>query len=584
MSRNDAPLSLGSVGAQPPQKTPSERDNPADDAKTPTSSPRPQAATRQTVKDTWDHSRGSNESWTLPLRDRQKSPLQSPGTGGKSRGCKVSSATNDQVGPAIKTVQETEKQVRTKVDAIKVGERKAGSKATDEKVEMETKRIDRQPTKKKSMKFTTDKEKEKLAESSEKQMSEPTLKSGEKTRSSRSSNTPEAPDKTSQRATPPNVISIAELLRSQIKALDSMLEGSAGFIREPPATETHRDLKGDAAKRLQEVQTSNRKIEDIPLRNIKETLLEVYQQLQLDQEQSELQDAAPAPEKLPGVPAVDAGTSAEADKKQKLLCQVTDARPPVKPETRAPGSNLPVVKDVTDEADQDKHEGFLPKPSPVLKYGSKIKTQSPDQSQKDKFQMENIVFLNVQKVPAEQELVTHSQVTDFSQQDSLMVEDVPPTDSSSSPLSSPLLTRRSRSSATPAATEQELASGARRKITKEKSSADEAPEAPSPPDHQDHIHNPSAQSPKFSSSPAPLPSSPSLQKRSHLLQPPAHEKTSLERRSPGVNRKKTQPENPTQSQKPSEETHLRKTEEEPAKNKKPDPFRGRKASVDITTL
>lgn len=617
MSRNDAPVSLEvslkhrSVEAQPPQKTPSKRDTPADDIKTPTINPGPQAPTDKMVKDTWDHSRGSNESRMVPFPDRQKSPLLNPGTGEKSSRCKVSPRTkHGQAATAIKTVKETEKQVITKGDTRKVGDSR-------ERIEMETESADRPQTKEKTVNSATDKEMEKIADASVKQSekSELTLKSAEKT-SPRSPNLPdpaEAPEKTSQlqakdsqphHATPPKVISIAELLRSQIKALESMLANSVADVttQEPPATEMHKNVKEDG-KRIPEAKTSNKKTEDIPLRNIKETLLEVYQQLQLDQVQRETHDAILAPvqasEEIPPVSGVDTGTTTESYNTQTVLCQETAAAlvsdlprsvgqetetpPPVKPVISAPGSNIPVIKHVKDKTDQDKDRELLTKSSPVIKDGiptkSEISEKLLDQSKADELHVKKTMFLNVQKLPAENGSITHLPATEFNQQESVMVEDSPQTESIAdlSPKASPLLKRRSRTSI-PAATEQELASGARRKIPKEKTSPEQASEAPTPVDNQAQVHHPSTESPKFFSSPASLPSSPSLQKRSQLLQPAAaagEQTPSLERHSPVLSRRKTQPENLTQSQNPSEETHIQQTEEKPATKRKHDPFKGR---------
>lgn len=603
MSWHDAPVSIEvslnhcSAEAQPPQKMPSKKDTPADDIKTPNFNPSPQAPADKMVKDTWDHSRGSNESRVVPFTDRQKSPLQNPGAGEESRGCKVSPSTKPgQAETAIKTVKEAGKQVGTKEDTRKVGDpARSQSKASPEKVAMETESVYRQETNEKHANSATDKEVEKIADASVKQRkkSELTLKSAEK-RSPVSSNLPdaaEAPEETSQlqgkasqahHAAPPKVISVAELLRSQIKALESMLANSVVSTQEPPSTETHRNVKDDKGKRIPEAKTSNRKLEDIPLRNIKETLLEVYQQLQLDQVQLEVHDAILAPveasEKVPPVSAADAGTSAESYNTQTPLCQETgaapvsdlpelvsqetEAPPSVKPVISAPGSNIPVRKHLKDETDQ-------------------ISENLLDHSQTDKVHMKKNVLPNVQKVPSKSGPITHLQAIEFKQQDSLMVEDVPQTDSSASLSSktSPLLKRRS-STSIPAATEQELASGARRKIPKEKTSPDEASEAPSPVDSQVQVHHPSTESPKFFLSPASLPSSPSLEKRLQLLQPATGEQTpSSERHSPVLSRRKTQTENPTQSRNTSEETHIQQSEEKPATKKKHDPFKGRNSSA-----
>lgn len=624
MSRNDAAVSLEvslshlSAEAQPPQKTPSERDTPVDDIKTPTINPGPQAPTVRMVKDTWGHSRGSNESRMVPFTDGQKSPLQNPGTGEKSRGCKVSPSTRlGQADAAIKTVKETEKQAGRREETRKVGDStRSQSKASREEIETETESVDGRQTTEKNRNSATDKGMEKVADAAVKQSekSEQTLKSAEKA-SPRSSDLPdpaEAPQQPPQHqakdshthtATPPKVISIAELLRSQIKALESMLANSVADVttQEPPSTETLKNVKDDNGKRIPEAKTSDRKIEDIPLRNIRETLLEVYQQLQLDQAQREIHDAIVAPVQASetAVSAVDTGTTTESCNTQKVLRQETEAGlvsdspasvgqgtetpPPVRPVISAPESNIPVIEQVKDETDQDKHEEFLTKPSPVIKDGvpteSETSEKLSDQSKTDKhteLHLKENELLNVQKPPAESGPIAHLQATEFNQQDSLTVEDTPQTDSSAglSPKTSPLPKRRSRTSI-PAATEQELASGARRKIPKEKTSP---LEAPSPVDNQVQVPDPSNESPRLFSSPASLPSSPSLQKRSQLLQSVAtgEPTPSLERHSsPVLSRRKTQLETPTQSQNTSEETHVQQTEEKPAAKKKHDPFKGR---------
>lgn len=586
MSRNDAPVSLEvplnhrSAEAQPPQKLPSNRDTPAGDVGAPAVSPGPPAATGKMVKDTWDHSRGSNESHTVPFPERQKPSLQNPGTGGKSRGCKVSPSTrHGQVDTTIKTVKETEKHVSTKVDSTKVGE---PTRSKSKKIEMETEGVGQQQTKEENVKCATDTEKKRNVSVKSEEQAEAdalVLKSAEKTGPSRTSTTAgpaEAPGKTPQlqetHQTALKVISIAELLRSQIKALDSMLENSvavttgAGFLQEPDSTEPPRSLKGDDGKRVPEVRTSNRKIEDMPLRNIKETLLEVYQQLQLDQKQLEIPDVVL--ERIPPRLEINKQTCEPVSGESGTL-------PPVTPVISAPGSNIPGIQQVKDQPDQDKHEEIQPQPSPVIKEEIRTENEASEEllDQPKQVHMENNEFLKVQKVLTEGELVTHFPANGSKHQDR-SVDGFPQTDSSAS--LSPK-TRRNRPSPIPAATEQELASGARRKVPKEKSSFEEASEAPSPVDNQVHLHNPCTDSPTLSSSP-------SLQKRSQVLQPPTAELLpSLERRSPAFSRRKVHLENPTPSQKTSEEAHIHKAEENPVK-KKHDPFKGRSCSTCLLHL
>ncbi|XP_036836908.1 alpha-protein kinase 3 isoform X2 [Oncorhynchus mykiss] len=74
--------------------------------------PASQSASDKMTQGTQDHSRGSNESHTLPFTEPLKSPLESPGVGEKTLGCSVSSVGQQgQVEIAIKTVGETEIQV-----------------------------------------------------------------------------------------------------------------------------------------------------------------------------------------------------------------------------------------------------------------------------------------------------------------------------------------------------------------------------------------------------------------------------------------------------------------------------------------
>lgn len=603
MSRNDAPVSLEvplnhpSVEAQPPQKTPSQRDTPPDDIKSLTFSTG--SATGKMAKDRWDHSSGSNGSRILPFTDIEKSFLQNLSTGQTSRGCKVS-LRHSQVDTARKTVNETGKQAETKVGNMKVGESTRSKSKILQKIEMENESVDHQQTKWKQMQLT-DKETERISDASEKQSAknELTLKKTEKTILHRPSNIPEktsqlqAKDSQKHQTTPPKVISIAELLRSQIKALDSMLANS--LAQEQASIEMQRNLKSDEGQRIPEVKTAKMKIEDMPLRNIKETLMEVYQQLQLDQEPLEVQDvvleAVQPSEKIPHTSAVETGTTAETNKKMSGLGQETreallsdlsrpvtretDTLPPVKHVITSPGLQIPVVNHDEDKSDQDKQQEFLPKSSSLD--GPMTKNETSENLSKyskiDKPLMEN----NVQKVPPEIEQVTHLQANEIYQQDRLMVDDFPQTHTfaSLSPKSSPLVKKRSHSPSIPTATEQELASGARRKIPKEKTSPDDASEVPSPVDNKLQIDNPFTESPKFSACPTCLLSSPSLQKRSQLMQLPAAEKSpSLERHSPVFSRRKIEPEDPTQNQKTSEETHIQKTEEKLLKKKKHDPFKG----------
>ncbi|XP_068586657.1 alpha-protein kinase 3 [Cebidichthys violaceus] len=343
MNRNDAPVSLelppNQMDVQPPQKTGSERETSATDIQTPSLHCGLQAAIDKMTQDTWDHSKGSNESHRALFTDIQKSPLQSPGGGENSRGCNVSSSTQQsQINTAIKTVEGTEIQVDEKVESNEVGKLlvQSDSVAPNEKiVEMETEsaalhmieHIETEKTKDAANKDTdviivdaSNKETEKNehilemeAETSsatqdlQSSMLEPAIPLPTKT--SENTNMSELQIKEFQEIPKPvtKVISVAELLRSQIKALESTLVNSvttlpvnAGFVQDSTTavTETCEELKEDNSKPTVKKSMSDRKTDTsiTPPTSIKETLIEVFNQLnKTDQEQIQSLDATLPP-------------------------------------------------------------------------------------------------------------------------------------------------------------------------------------------------------------------------------------------------------------------------------------------------
>lgn len=671
MNRNDAPVSLElpikerTMDEQPPQKTPSKRDTSTDEIQTPSVNRGLQATIDKMTQDTRDHSRGSNESHKVLLTDLHKSPLQSPDGGEKSRGCKVSpSAQHSQVDTAIKTVKETEIQNRKKVEGKEVGKLvQSDSGASNEKVEMETESSALhmvEHTETENTKDAADKDSDVIivdASNKQTEKSEHTLKIAEETSSELHNITLNTSDPVipRQRKTPKNtnlsklqikdlqeiqkpvvkVISIAELLRLQIKALDSTLANSvttipahADLVHDPTttSTETCEDLKDDDGKCKPEVKKSmsDRKtgtnVEDSPPRNIKETLMEVYHQLKMDQEQIQTQGATSPPvqalEKpllIPPISVVDTGNTTETarlhDSAKKYgkgvidICQETGAsvlasnlsgtvsQAPGAPLTvtaiklSAQGSNVTVLKHTKDEPVQDKDMGFIQQLTPEIELNSKTKRGTSetllDQSKMDEHNTKNNSFLNVQKFPTKSELVTDIQENNLEliQQDSPMVEEFSRTDSLANPTPkvSPLLKKRSCVSSIPSATAQELASGARRKILIQKAKPEEASEATSQVDNQTQNKEVSTESAKLSASPVGLSPSPSLSRRSPLLQPPGEQTSPAERCSPLLSRRKMPPETQAQSQQPTEEIRTPKTEGKLANKDKHDPFKGRMA-------
>ncbi|XP_070819473.1 alpha-protein kinase 3-like [Chaetodon trifascialis] len=383
MNRNDAPVNLEpllnqhAMDPQPPQKTPSERDTSTDEIQTPSFHRGLRAAIDKMTQDTWDHSRGSNESHTALFTDLQKSPLQSPRGGENTRGFNISpSAQQSQVDTAIKTVEGTEIQVGEKVGGKEVGKLlMSDSVAPDEKiVAMETEcaalhmteHTETEKTKDAAYKDpdaiivdASDKKMEKkehiviMGEETNSELhnlkskiSEPALPL--RTKTLENTNLPEHQIKNFQEIQMPvtKVISIAELLRSQIKALDSMLENSvtttpvcADFVQDPITTsrETCEDFKNDDSKCKLEVKKSmpDRKtetsVDSTPPRNIKETLIEVYLQLnKTDQEQIQTNATSPPlqasqkPLVTPPISVVDHGTTVDTASGKKYNEGVTD--------------------------------------------------------------------------------------------------------------------------------------------------------------------------------------------------------------------------------------------------------------------
>ncbi|CAK6963957.1 uncharacterized protein LOC128356299 [Scomber scombrus] len=341
MNRNDAPVNLElppnqcSMEARLPQKTPSERETTTDDIQTPSVHHGLQAAIDKMTQDTWDHSRGSNVSHTALFTDLPKSPFESPGGGESTRGCNVSPTDQQsQVDTPIKS-EGTEIQVDEKLEGNDVGKLsvQAESVVPDENiVEMETENND------------------------EMDKNEPILKMEEKTSSDLHNVKPakfetamphlkKPPENTNLcehqikgfkeiPKTVTRVISVAELLRSQLEALDVTVANSMPTLLVPAeyeqnhtitATDTCQELRGDESSCKLEVKTSipDRKIEtsidNPPLKNIKETLMEIYHQLNLtDQEQTQTQGRISPPVQdsqkplvIPPISVIDTGTTGQ---------------------------------------------------------------------------------------------------------------------------------------------------------------------------------------------------------------------------------------------------------------------------------
>ncbi|KAA8595432.1 hypothetical protein FQN60_010723 [Etheostoma spectabile] len=689
MTRNEAPVSIelppNQMDVQPPQKTLSERETTTDDIQTPSLHSGLQAAIGKMTQDTWYHSGGSNESHTVLFTDLQNSTLKSPGGIENTQGCNVSSsAQQSQVNTVIQTFEGTEIQVREKVEGNEVGELPVQSNSlapNKKKVEIETEsaaphmieHIETEITKGAANKDTNiiivdvcTKESEKnehvLKMERETSSALQNLKSSLfepaiplLTKTQQNTNISELHTKDFQEIHKPvtKVISVAELLRSQLKALDSTLANSvtakavhAGFGQDlnTVETETCEKLKEDGNKL--EVKKSDKKTETsiTPPRNIKETLMEIYHQLyNTDQEQIQSQGATSLPVQalqkplvIPPTSVVDTCTTMEtaglqdSDKRYNEgflnICQETGAStlvplkdcpvvllsrsenvkhtlPPSTSEdelskrltsgtvSAEPGTLLAVKKANSQKVnitvlEQAKGEPVQSKDmlTSATQLKSKIEKGIPemnsttlDNYKKEEHDTKNFSLQSAKKIPTKSVPGTDTQDENLhiSQQDSSMVEDFPRTDSfgNLTPEVSPLLKKRESVSPVPSATPQELASGARRKILVPKAKTEEASEATSPVENQIQKNEVPTESSKLFASPVTFSTSPSLSRRSPLLQPRGEKTSPVERRSPLLSRRKTTSESQAPSQPLTEELLSPITEVKPAEKDKHDPFK-----------
>lgn len=343
MNRNDTPVILElpssqrTMDEQQTQKPPSVKETTVDDIQTHSLQSVPQAATDKMTQGTQDHTRGSNESHMVLNADLQKASLQSSGRAENSRGCKVSSsAKQSQDDTAIKAVKTTEAQVNEKVESNKVGRLPVQTdrwtpNETVVKMETETAALST-PVQNQTEKITAAANEQTvvIVNAAPEESEKSTLKT-QKTEESPSDihnlNLAVQPQAKTQENTsvcpPPGhvfqeiqkpvtaVISIAELLRAQIKALESTLENSlntvpfhADHVQGSPASVTCEENGNTKPKVRKSVFDRGAEIYFAPLRNIKETLMEVYHQLsKTDQELNSSQvETSPPAEKLIVIP------------------------------------------------------------------------------------------------------------------------------------------------------------------------------------------------------------------------------------------------------------------------------------------
>ncbi|XP_019935267.2 alpha-protein kinase 3 [Paralichthys olivaceus] len=663
-NRNDAPVSLepppgqSTLMAPPPPKTPSKKETTRNDVQTTSVQHGLQAPIGKMSQDIMDHSRGSNEGHRVLLTDLQKSSLESLRGGENTRECSVSpGALQSQADTAIKT-EGTEIQVIEKVEVNEVSKEfmQTDSVApTDQIVEMETEAAAPHVVEKSRDAVDKDAEVEIVEDSSKNRIESKVVEENRPKLQTLKPNvsenaTPQLannPENTLEQSIAFNeipkpvskVISIAELLRSQIKALDPT-PANSGPVKEPTAaaTETCRGLRHDDRQCTVEVKKSvlDRKSEtitdDTPPSTIKETLMEVYHLLnKTTEEQIHLPKTSPplqAPQKpdvmdISGiscsakkynesvvatgqeageshlVPSVDCPLVSliSQDKLPPSTAKVEQANRPtsvsnltgtvssgsgtIRPSSQK--SNINISEHVQNEPAQAKDVETIKRLTPEIKLNGKPEKRITEMNSSTLLDPCNMKEHNTdtsslqsaQIFPTQSLLSTESQENKLQllQQDSSMVEEF----SLISPTleASPLLKRRDCVSPIPSATPQELASGARRKIMVPKAKPEEATEATSPVDDQVQKKEDSTQNNKLSTSPVTPSVSPSLSRRSALLQPAGERMSPVERRSPLLNRRKTMLETEASNQQPTEKINNLKTEEQgkPTEKSKHDPFR-----------
>lgn len=637
-NRNGAPVSvelpLGqpALATQPLQKTPSKGDTSTDQNQTASISSGLQATIKKATQGTRDRWKGSNESHTVLLTDPYTSPTLSPSSGEKcSRGKVTPCGQDSQAVTAIKTVKETKVELKTKAESEEVCRLlvQSDSQASHEKVETEAGSVDHiKPAEGENTNADedgdaiimngSDKPTEETAASLRReenttpelhrsndmlQKSDPAVERQIIDRLN-DSNLSNLQVKDFQEVQKPavKVVSVAELLRTQIKALDSVLTHSTTTIPDhdnmlshptPLPEETYKGSKENGkwengVKDSVSERGNGSSTEDTPPKNLKETLMELYHQLISDPKQPETPDATFQPAQatrktslitpvvnivLPASPHVSAknhetvnclenGTSNWLSNQSRPVIQESCSPVAVAPEKLSvQESNNAVLKCDKDEPVQDKDLQSTQKITSGIKLTSKTPTQTQEtallgQYKLDEPNKEQSSFLREQKPSTKSE--TETDLKGLIQRDNPMVEEFLRIDgmANSTTASSPSLEKRNGISEIPSATAQELASGARRKIQKAK--PEEALAEVSAAHSQTQTKEEAVESTKLSASPVAVSPSPRQSRRSTQLQPPSEPASPAERHSPLLSRRKMPPE--TESQQLTKDIYTAKPE------------------------
>lgn len=641
MNRNDAPvrfeppLDQSTINSQPPPKT--------DDVQTSSLCRSLQAKTTQTAQDTLYKFGKSSESCSAILTHQKKFPCDSPAGTENIPERKVSPATQEnQVHTPIKAVE------RTKVQNDEKAEVNGNGKLVPcEKVlEMETEALGLHRTEgvktgktndlenKGSSKVTVDscnlrgRTKEPTSTLVEKTSSEiQKLKSAvfetdlpEQTQTSENITSLKPINDSKQHPkAEPKVISIAEIMRSQIKALESV-QANSGSSTPAQAnlaqglTITARGAQEESGENIKRNREANvfkpdKETEERPnslvLTNLKATLVKIDQTLEEKKEQAAASTPARPLNELPvsGTPRAElhGRNDDEAENDSSL---VSDSRskglilplPSVlkQPQTVSQKSESPVreahiktsfqetnvtiLEHTKDQTVQNPSTGLIQTQVPSKDLNSNIETRLgdvnirlPTQLIMEQHNKNTASSLRLQTDRSESKLSPAKQENDSQvvQQESSEIKDRLRSEflNNLSPEPSPLLRSKNHVSPGPSASLKELASGARRKLSTPPTKPEEAHVATSSTDSQTQKDEPSVKGTKISPSTA----SPSPSRRPLLLQPAGEQSSVTERLSPLSSRRKTVSEAQTPNQALTEQTH---TEGKPAEDRH-NPFKGK---------
>nr|XP_054587936.1 alpha-protein kinase 3 isoform X2 [Nothobranchius furzeri] len=553
------------------------------------------------LRTTSSGSRELNESRPEMFSPQKKAPLEIPGGAENLAGCKVSPAVQQsQVDTAIKTVEGTETRdvekaevsKKSKSDSCETLETKTAAQLVTEENKTgqkndsgnkhsgvaETKMDEPIPTA--EAKSCSDLPKPK---SDELTTSLPALNwTSENIKSRIYSPKPPKPE--------PEVISIAELLRSQIKALESPVHPN---LEPRPTTQTSRgsqDVINDKnykseSKTFKPDNKTETSIRDAPVTNPKATLVVIYQQLH--------ENGASVPAQASNEALISLKDTEIHERSTKYNKAEVDANREAGPLNKVPSEGYSVISDsgrtnakqgpfYLSSNNDNKPKTVIPqsqvtvtsvktgpqeKNAKILELSSKtaikghdielkranktLNSEIPSEEQSTKTH-----FYESQTSACESRLITNKQENGIP----LVPLESPKSDVviSPTPEASPQLKKHNCVSPIPSATTRELASGARRKISTPKSKPEEVT---SSADEQTQKDEAAVKSSRISTAAA----SPGSSRRSPLLQPAGETNSGVERISPISRRKRV-----SETQTLNLTIH---TEGKPAEKTKHNPFK-----------